>query len=264
MGGQRPVAPEWIRVMRYSLPAQTRRIEAVRDLIDTGGPGRIELVCERASLLRLADEPSEFTLTVPLSVPCGEVVFSTWFYFLSLPLVSEPAPFSGTIRSARVIAGDGREIISTLSVGTDPLTSILVVDALDLRKGQHARITKARFPHSTEHLRFAPVARTKRMEVVRELIDATGEPGRIELLGRKGLTSSAHLEWPCGTVEGDVLSLFGMPLITGPAQIEAELRSGQVLDGDGDWVIIFSEGIAGMMLKVGQGWFFHALEFAHS
>lgn len=87
-------------------------------------------------------------------------------------------------------------------------------------------------------MRYAQAAQTKRLAVVRDLVDGGGGPGCIELIGEPPeLTLTVPLERPCATVKDHLLGFNGLPLFSDSAPVDGELKYGRAFDGDGNEII---------------------------
>lgn len=120
----------------YASGVRTTRMQAVRDAIDAGAAGKLEIGTAAMGAIL-----ATITLADPASSVSGDVLT-----LLGVPL-STTASGTGTAAAARIRTSADADVVTGLTVGTS--ASDVIIDATAITSGQTVRITAGTITHAT-------------------------------------------------------------------------------------------------------------------
>ena len=118
----------------YPTALKTTRMQAVRDAIDAGAAGKLEI-----GTAAMGAVLATLTLADPASSVSGAVLT-----LLGVPL-SVAASGSGTAAAARIRTSADADVVTGLTVGTSGTD--IIIDSVSITSGQTVRITAGTITH---------------------------------------------------------------------------------------------------------------------
>lgn len=119
----------------YAAGVKTTRMQAVRDAIDAGANGKLEIGTAGMALVL-----ATITLADPASSVAGSILT-----LLGVPLSDVAADATGTAAAARIRTSADADVVTGLTVGLSGTDIIL--DSVDITAGQTVTITAGTITH---------------------------------------------------------------------------------------------------------------------
>jgi hypothetical protein len=119
----------------YAAGVKTTRMQAVRDAIDAGAAGKLEI-----GTAAMATVLATITLADPASSVAGSVLT-----LLGVPLTDASADATGTAAAARIRTSADADVVTGLTVGT--AGTDIILDSVSITAGQSVTITSGTITH---------------------------------------------------------------------------------------------------------------------
>jgi hypothetical protein len=119
----------------YAAGVKTTRMQAVRDAIDAGAAGKLEI-----GTAAMATVLATFTLADPASSVAGSVLT-----LLGVPLTDASADATGTAAAARIRTSADADVVTGLTVGT--AGTDIILDSVSITAGQSVTVTSGTITH---------------------------------------------------------------------------------------------------------------------